>query len=49
MIYPDKHTVPVEETDRTIATILKDKVAYPSLIVPEEIKADVERELGGMQ
>ena len=49
LIYPDGRTVPVEETDRTIATILKDKVAYPSLIVPDEIRADVERELEGMQ
>jgi len=49
LIYPDGHTIPVEETDRTIATILKDKVAYPSLIVPDEIRADVKRVLEDMQ
>ena len=49
LIYPDGRTMPVEETDRTIAAILKDKVAYPSLIVPEAIRAQVEQELESMQ
>lgn len=49
LIYPDGRTEPIEETDRTIARVLKDKVAYPSLIVPQAIRADVRRELEAMQ
>jgi HD superfamily phosphohydrolase len=48
LIYADGRTIPIEETERTIATILKDKVAYPSLIVPEAIRAQVEKELEAM-
>jgi HD superfamily phosphohydrolase len=49
LIYPDGRTEPIEETDRTIAIVLKDKATYPSLIVPGAIREDVLRELGAMQ
>lgn len=49
LIYPDGHTEPIEEIDRTVAKVLKDKAAYPSLIVPEIIRGDVLRELEAMQ
>lgn len=49
LIYGDRRTVPIEETDRTIASILKDKAAYPSLIVPESIRKGVLQDLEAMQ
>jgi uncharacterized protein len=49
LIYPDRRTEPIEETDRTIATILKDKVVYPALIVPRAIKSQMERALEEMR
>jgi len=49
VIHADGRTEPIEEMDRTIATVLKDKAAYPSLIVPELIRADVLKELEAMQ
>jgi HD superfamily phosphohydrolase len=49
LIYPDGRTEPIEETDRTIAKVLKDKATYPSLIVPGAIREDVLRELEAMQ
>lgn len=49
LIYPDGRTEPIEETDRTIAQVLKDKAAYPSLIVPELIREAVLKELEAMQ
>lgn len=49
LIYPDGRTEPIEEIDRTIAKVLKDKVAYPSLIVPRTIRNEVMYELEAMQ
>jgi uncharacterized protein len=49
LIYPDGRTEPIEEIDRTIAKVLKDKAAYPSLIVPHTIRDEVLRELEAMQ
>jgi uncharacterized protein len=48
LIHPGGRTEPIEETDRTIAKVLKDKVAYPSLIVPEVIRGGVLREWEAM-
>ncbi|MRG95724.1 HD domain-containing protein [Polyangium spumosum] len=49
LIHPDGRTEAIEETDRTIAKVLKDKAAYPSLIVPKVIRRDVLEELESMQ
>lgn len=49
LIYPDGRSMPIEETDRTIASVLKDKAAYPSLIVPGIIRDAVLQEFEAMQ
>lgn len=41
LIYSDGKTEPIEETDRSLAMVLKDKTAFPSLIVPADIREDV--------
>ena len=45
LIHPGGRTEPIEEADRTVAKVLKDKAVYPSLIVPEIIRGDVLRAL----
>ena len=49
LLHSDGRTEPIEEADRTVAKVLKDKAAYPSLIVPEIIRGDVLRALEAMQ
>ncbi len=49
LIFPEGRILPIEETERTIAGVLKDKAAYPSLIVPEIIRRDVLQEFEAMQ
>jgi uncharacterized protein len=49
LIHRDGGTEPIEETDRTIAKVLKDNAVYPSLIVPEVIRGDILREWEAMQ
>lgn len=45
LIHPDGRTEAIEETDRTIAKVLKENAVYPSLIVPEIIREAVLQEL----
>lgn len=49
LIYPGDRTVPIEETDRTIASVFKDKTAYPSLIIPEIIREKVQQDFEAMK
>lgn len=49
LIYPNDRTIPIEETDRTIASVLKDKAAYPSLIIPDVIRDRVQQDFEAMQ
>jgi HD superfamily phosphohydrolase len=43
LLHDDGRWEAVEESDRSVARLIRDKVAYPSLIVPEDLRDEIQQ------